>query len=525
MSVTQRLMQLGLYVEMDPDTFELNAWPADGHRRSRTGAAYGANVVRFQAPVAEALSSGNIKDDLTRVTRPYVKRTAVLAGGGEDIYGLATGPADIPWHGAWTIDPNTQAAAETAAEAQLSARSDASDNLSLRIRLGDTPLSGIYRPWDDIRLDDEVTVHTGGGAWEHNEATYPVAALRIQLTKGGAWDAWAELGSTFSSFLEAGFQTGAAPSTSTGPKLCLCTVPAAGGAIATQYEHADWQDGNADPVAHPVSGSPNLWGTDVRNDAPNDGFGTVAPAEWHVFAPNFTHSSEIVVTAGTVYRFFLRHARYSGTYRFIVNWQNAIGTILNSDVVVPTATYGTGWTDSTSSDFTAPTGAVKCYVTKDTGSPSFSSASCFISTFTMSVITAGPSFASRDEYTGTSSCAARCDHQHHYTDILDAPDFATDAELTSHAAAADPHTGYQKESEKGAANGYAGLGAGALVPIAQLASGTPDGTKYVRDDGTLATPAGGGGGRWEVMMVDGITPPEPMTTEDGTDWLYAWITD
>lgn len=30
--------------------------------------------------------------------------------------------------------------------------------------------------------------------------------------------------------------------------------------------------------------------------------------------------------------------------------------------------------------------------------------------------------------------------------------------------------------------------------IARLATGTPDGTKFVRDDGTLATPAGGGGG-------------------------------
>lgn len=30
--------------------------------------------------------------------------------------------------------------------------------------------------------------------------------------------------------------------------------------------------------------------------------------------------------------------------------------------------------------------------------------------------------------------------------------------------------------------------------IARIASGTPDGTKFVRDDGTLATPAGGGGG-------------------------------
>lgn len=32
------------------------------------------------------------------------------------------------------------------------------------------------------------------------------------------------------------------------------------------------------------------------------------------------------------------------------------------------------------------------------------------------------------------------------------------------------------------------------VAIARIASGTPDGTKFVRDDGTLATPVGGGGG-------------------------------
>lgn len=33
-----------------------------------------------------------------------------------------------------------------------------------------------------------------------------------------------------------------------------------------------------------------------------------------------------------------------------------------------------------------------------------------------------------------------------------------------------------------------------VIPIANLASGTPDGTKFVRDDGTLAVPSGGGGG-------------------------------
>jgi hypothetical protein len=73
--------------------------------------------------------------------------------------------------------------------------------------------------------------------------------------------------------------------------------------------------------------------------------------------------------------------------------------------------------------------------------------------------------------------------------------------VAAHEAAADPHAGYQKETEKGQANGYASLGAGGQVPMAQLASGLPDGTKFVRDDGTLATPAGGGGGLSQAQVL------------------------
>lgn len=47
-------------------------------------------------------------------------------------------------------------------------------------------------------------------------------------------------------------------------------------------------------------------------------------------------------------------------------------------------------------------------------------------------------------------------------------------------------------ANKGAANGYAGLNASSVVPIANLATGTPTGSKFIRDDNTLATPAGAG---------------------------------
>lgn len=66
------------------------------------------------------------------------------------------------------------------------------------------------------------------------------------------------------------------------------------------------------------------------------------------------------------------------------------------------------------------------------------------------------------------------------------------AAVTTHEGAADPHAGYQREGEKGAASGYASLDATARVPAAQLATGTPDGTKFLRDDRTwqaAATPA------------------------------------
>lgn len=57
---------------------------------------------------------------------------------------------------------------------------------------------------------------------------------------------------------------------------------------------------------------------------------------------------------------------------------------------------------------------------------------------------------------------------------------ATDAEVAAvvdaHAVAVDPHLGYQKESEKGAASGYASLDGSTKVPIAQVPTGTTSST-------------------------------------------------
>lgn len=71
--------------------------------------------------------------------------------------------------------------------------------------------------------------------------------------------------------------------------------------------------------------------------------------------------------------------------------------------------------------------------------------------------------------------------------------------LTSagHGAAADPHTQYQKESEKGAASGYASLDAATKVPIAELPTGATASTVCIGNDARLSdarTPTGAAGG-------------------------------
>jgi hypothetical protein len=46
--------------------------------------------------------------------------------------------------------------------------------------------------------------------------------------------------------------------------------------------------------------------------------------------------------------------------------------------------------------------------------------------------------------------------------------YATDTDLSNHVSASDPHTVYQKESEKGVASGYASLASDVKVTVAQL---------------------------------------------------------
>ena len=227
LAVIKRAMEAGLYIEMDPDTFELNAWEADNHGRDRSGAAWGTDVIRFQSPTGGDITTGNVKSDAKRAIAAMVKRSLILAGGG-DLYGLGGIDTDVPWHGFYPSDIADEDALFSLAGAQLAARDDASDTIRLRIIQGDNPTNGKYVPFEHILLDDRVTVHTGTGQWDWNEDTFPVAAITLSLRQGGDWDCWVDLGSSYTSMAERAFQARGVPTHSHPPNPMLCdpTIPA-----------------------------------------------------------------------------------------------------------------------------------------------------------------------------------------------------------------------------------------------------------------------------------------------------------
>ncbi len=74
---------------------------------------------------------------------------------------------------------------------------------------------------------------------------------------------------------------------------------------------------------------------------------------------------------------------------------------------------------------------------------------------------------------------------------------------SAHAASHQNGGGDEIATATPAAHVIPKTGSGGQIAVGFLASGTPDGTKFVRDDGTLATPSGGGGGSLTIQELDG----------------------
>lgn len=96
---------------------------------------------------------------------------------------------------------------------------------------------------------------------------------------------------------------------------------------------------------------------------------------------------------------------------------------------------------------------------------------------------------------------AATSHTHTASQVTDF-NTATDARIANHVAASDPHTQYQKESEKGAAGGYAELDGSGKVPSAQLPSFVDDVLEYAN---FAALPVTGESGKIYVTLDDNKT--------------------
>lgn len=102
--------------------------------------------------------------------------------------------------------------------------------------------------------------------------------------------------------------------------------------------------------------------------------------------------------------------------------------------------------------------------------------------------------------------------------------------VTAHEAAADPHTGYQRESEKNAASGYAGLDAGTKIAGTQIPYGTATSTACQGDDARLsdarmptahATTHKSAGS--DAIKLDELAAPTDITTLNATTTLHGLL--
>ena len=100
--------------------------------------------------------------------------------------------------------------------------------------------------------------------------------------------------------------------------------------------------------------------------------------------------------------------------------------------------------------------------------------------------------------------------------------------VATHAAAADPHTGYQLESEKNAASGYAGLDASSKLTGSQQVYGTLVNTACQGNDARLSdsrTPTAHAtshkSGGTDAIKLDELAAPTDVTTLDASTTAHG----
>lgn len=181
-------------VEMGPD-LDMHAYNAQG--RDLTGTSFGAGVVRFAKGV-------NIADELRRERSNVPVATHIEVIGTDGAVGTAVLPdaaTRVTREVATTGDSNDPTVLAAIGLANLNVRLIASDAIGFRIATGDDDATGRYLPGPagtdngDFWLGDVVTLHTGSGDQDFDEADERVYAITISEDDGGNLEVTPEVGS------------------------------------------------------------------------------------------------------------------------------------------------------------------------------------------------------------------------------------------------------------------------------------------------------------------------------------------
>lgn len=181
-------------VEMTPDLL-MQAWNSRG--RNLTGTTFGAGKVRFVKGV-------NIADELRRERDDLPVATFIEVVGTDNIVGqasLADAASRVARETSATADSADPAVLTAGGLANLNARLVASDAIGFRVITGNNDATGLYLPGPqgsdngDYWLGDTVTVHTGTGEQDFNQASLRVSAITIAEDDAGNLDVTPEVGS------------------------------------------------------------------------------------------------------------------------------------------------------------------------------------------------------------------------------------------------------------------------------------------------------------------------------------------
>lgn len=568
LAVVQRLMQAGLYVEMDPDTFELRAWQADDHRRTRTGTTWGPTVVYFTRPTGDDIDTANIKSDAKRRIAAFVKRSLLWVGG-QDVYSKTIGTTDIPWEGGYYSDVADTTALSQIGSVQIGARDDAGDVSDIRGRLGTATSSGYYRPFEDAKLDDLVTVKTGTGSMDLNNENFPIAAIRISLRIGGDWDVWYELGSSFSASQSRQFQVTTAPAHSHPPNPPLCAssdllrgiteLKASGAQVTPPAPKTNANDGDDSTTWGSGEGEPSIG----------------VAGEW--WAADLGASESI-----GLYRIL----QNGGGVPSIQNVATEVRIYATDDAAAWAALPASGKISSDPSGWNLVATRTNALAYNDSGYVAFGPSGGRYVLFR--AVTGGTLDWDVETFelwshAGTSNFAARCDHTHPEAGVTDHgeltgladddhPQYLTDTGGEKHTLNTVAASGATETLDLATGNLHdvtltanctftfagstAGVGCyltlilrqdgtgsrtvtwpaavewpGGVAPTLSTGANDVDILSFLSDDGgttwfgLMAGSSGSTSGYHYEVLMTGASPAEPLEDGSGTDWLYVLVAD